>query len=320
MSNFVKQLKFVQGSVSRKELVPSLTHFKIENGEVRGFNGSLAINCPIPFDIDCSPRAEQLIKAIQNCEDTIQMTMTPSGRLSIKSGGFKAFVDCVEGETAHVMPEGDHIDVDGEALLAALKVLAPFIGDDASRPWCNGVLLDGQSAFATNNIVVIEYWIGATFPHRVNVPRNAIKEMLRVGEAPIGMQYTDNSLTFHYTEGRWIRSQLLNTDWPNIRELLDKKMDTEPVHPELFVGLRTIKPFADKLGRVIFTANGIKTHYDEGEGAAYEIEGFGQDAVFALEKLQLLEGVVQSICWAGYPGPCLFYGDRVRGAIIGMRL
>ena len=64
------ELKFVQGSVSRKGFIPELTHFNIKDGMVRGYNGTLALCTPIPFDIDCVPKAEPLIKAIQNCVET----------------------------------------------------------------------------------------------------------------------------------------------------------------------------------------------------------------------------------------------------------
>ena len=179
------ELKFVQGAVAKKDFLPALTHFRIEDGRVRSFNGTLALSTPIQFDINCTPKAEPFIKAIQNCKETVTMTMTPAGRLGIKSGSFKAFIECVEEENYHAEPEGEEFDIDGEALLKALQAVAPFIGDDASRPWSNGVLLKGQSAYATNNVMLVEYWTGTTFPIVCNVPKVAIREMLRIGEAPL---------------------------------------------------------------------------------------------------------------------------------------
>lgn len=316
----LKELKFVQGSVAKKDFLPSLKHFRIEGGFVRGYNGTLALCSPIPFDIDCTPKAEPLVKAIQNCTETVQLSMTPAGRLSVKSGSFKAFIECVEGETPHVEPEGDHIEMDGAALLATLKALAPFIGEDASRPWANGVLLSGQSAFATNNIVLVEYWVGVEFPHVVNVPRMAIKEMLRINEPPTHAQMTDKSMTFHYPDGRWVRTQLLEVGWPDMRKILDKPSTQTPVDVRLFDGLKVLKPFVDKMGRVLFSETGVRTHHEEGEGAAFAIEPFVGAGVYAIEMLELLQGVANTADFTTYPDPCLFYGDRIRGAIIGMLL
>lgn len=313
------ELKFVQGAVAKKDFVPALTHFSIKDGVVRGYNGVLALCTPIPFDISCNPKASPLIKAISNCETTVTLALTPAGRLSIKSGKFKAFIDCVDGDTPHVDPEGEHVVMDGEALLKAIKVVEPFIGDDASRPWTNGVLLLGQSAFATNNVALVEYWTGATFDAPINLPRAAIKEMLRINEAPEAVQRTANSLTFHYKGGRWLRTQLLETTWPDLTRVLNKESAAKPLDPELFVGLDAIKPFADKMGRVIFRDGGIRTHEDATEGSGYDIPNFDHVGVYQLDMLRLLEGTATTIDWSQYPNACMFFGERLRGALIGMK-
>lgn len=315
------ELKFVQGAVAKKDFIPSLTHFVIEDGTVRGYNGMLALCSPIPFDIECKPKAESLVKAIANCTETVQLAMTAAGRLSVKSGKFKAFVDCLpDASTPHVQPEGEHVAIDGGAMLQAIKVVSPFIGDDASRPWSNGVLLLGQSAFATNNITLVEYWTGSTVPRPLNIPRAAIKELLRIDEAPEAVQLTDTSITFHFSGQRWLRTQLFETKWPDLTKVLSRESNPKPLDDRLFEALKTLKPFADKAGRILFRGGGkIATHDDETEGAGYEIEGFDHTGVYQLEMLMLLQNGVTSIDWSLYPSPCMFFGDRLRGAIVGMK-
>ena len=317
----LEQLRFVQGAVAKKDFVPALTHFVIEDGTVRGYNGMLALCSPIPFDIACKPKAEPLVKAISNCTGTVQLALTPAGRLSIKSGKFQAFVNCLpDKDTPHVQPEGEHVVIDGEAMLQAFKVVYPFIGDDASRPWSNGVLLLGQSAFATNNITLVEYWTGSTVPRPLNIPRAAIKELLRIDEAPEAVQLTKTSITFHFSEGRWLRTQLYEIKWPDLTRVLNRESNPQPLDDRLFEALNTLKPFTDKTGRILFRGNGkIATHDDETEGACYEIDGFDHTGVYHIDMLNLLNGTCKSIDWSAYPSPCMFFGDRLRGAIVGMR-
>lgn len=315
----LKELKFVQGAVAKKELLPALTHFRIENGFVRGYNGTIALCAPIPFDIDCNPKAAPMVRAIGHCEDTVQLAMTPKGKLSIRSGKFKAYIECVEGETPHVMPEGEEVEINGEAMLDAFKRLLPFVGDDASRPWSTGVLLLGQSAFATNNVILVECWLGSKFPVVANIPRVAIREMVRIDEPPTYAQMAANSVTFHYSGGRWVRTQLLSTDWPDLYRILNVEANPEPIDERLFEGLAVLKPFTDKLGRVFFTDGKLVTHPESDDGAEYEIPGWNQPGIYNLEMLASLEGVVKQIDFSTYPKPCLFYGERLRGAIIGMR-
>jgi DNA polymerase III sliding clamp (beta) subunit (PCNA family) len=315
------ELRFVMGAVAKKDFLPALTHFVIEDGTVRGYNGTIALCSPIPFDIACKPKAEPLVRAIANCTDTVSLAMTQAGRLSIKSGSFKAFIDCVDGETAHAEPEGDRLELDGAAMLAALKAVQPFIGDDASRVWTNGVLLRGQSAFATNNVSLVEFWIGSTFPVTVNLPRAAVKEIVRIDEAPIHAQIAETSFTLHYANGRWIRTQLLPTDWPDVSRILttEEPVSMKELDKRLFDGLDVLRPFVDKMGRVFFESGNMVTHHGTDEGASFALDDFQVDGVYNIEILRLLDGVATHIDWSLYPRPCLFQGERLRGALIGMR-
>jgi hypothetical protein len=313
-------LKFCAGSVAKKDFVADLKHFAIEGGRVRGFNGTLALCTPIPFDIDCNPNAEQLIKAVSKCDDTIQLSLTKAGRLSVKSAGFKAFIDCVQGETNHVEPEGEFVNFDGALLLKGIQACAPFIGSDASRPWANGVLIKGQSIFATNNVMLVEYWLGSDFPITVNIPRAAVREMQRINEAPITAQVTERSITFHYEGDRWLRTQLFATEWPDLSKVLDRPSQQVPVDERIFAGLENVKAFVDKMGTIYLMPDELRTHMDEQEGAGFAMEGFGAEGKYNIDMLNLLKDTAKTIDWSTYPGPCMFQGERIRGAIIGMRM
>lgn len=315
----LKELKFVQGAISRKDLIPAMKHFAIENGRVRAYNGILALSSPIPFNIDCYPRAETLIKAIANCDDTVTLSITPAGKLSVKSGGFKALIQCVEKSEVHLEPEGERVECDGAALLQAFKVLEPFVGDDASRPWANGILLRGQSAFATCNVVLCEYWVGADFPTVVNIPHAAIKEVIRVNETPKYLQMAKGSITFHYDDGRWIRTQLFDTEWPDLSKVLDRECNAIAVDQRIFEALPKLKPFMDKSGKVIFNPGVISTHEGDEEGGHVEVEGSTMQGIYAMDMISLLNGVALQADFSTYPNPCLFYGERLRGAIIGRK-
>lgn len=316
----LEQLRFVAGAVAKKDFLPAMTHFVIEDGFARSFNGTLAICSPIPLDINCKPKALTLVKAIAQCKETATMSLTPTGRLSIKSGNFRALIDCVEESGVHVLPEGDRIEIDGKLLVDCFKVLEPFIGDDASRPWSNGVLLSGCSAFATCNVVLVEKWLGVQFPRTVVIPLSAVREALRVGEPPTHAQCTDKSFTFHYSDGRWIRTQLLDhTAWPVLDRILNREAKPVPLVQGLFEGLATIKPFADKELRVYFNGETMSTHTNDEEGARMDVPGMQMDGVYAIDMLQLLEGVATTADFSAYPNPCAFFGDMIRGVIIGRR-
>ncbi len=318
--DILKTLRFVRGAVSTKSLVPEMRHFVITDGQVRSFNGNMALSSPIALDIECAPRAVPLVQAITNCDDVVTLGMTPADRLRIKSGAFKAFIDCVPLEgLPHQQPEGNPLDLDGEHVLTAIEKLLPFVGNDASRPWTNGILLRGQSAFATNNVCLVEYWLGVDIPIPLNIPLSAIKEMARIGERPASAQVCEHSVTFHYSDGRWIRTQLYSTEWPDLSKVLDVESNTIPVPEELFKGLANVKPFVEKDGRVYFRNGAVTTSPEDDLGASYVVEGLHNEGIYNIKMLELLDGVANRVDFTAYPDPLMFYGDRLRGAIIGQR-
>jgi len=315
----LKALKFVAGAVAKKDLIPSMQHFCIENGIIRAYNGSIGISCPIPLDINCKPKAIPLVQAISQCNEDypVSLTLTTNGNLRIQNGPYKVTVDCIQEETPHVHAEGDIIHFNGESLRRAFEALQPFIGTDASRPFANGILLHGQSAFATNNVIVVEYWLGTELPFTINIPNDAVKEILRVGEDPIYCQLTKNSVTFHFENDRWIRTGLYNDQWPEVTKILDVEDNAIEVNYGFFPGLEAIRPFVGKLQEVYLSSNMISTSLNKDVGAHYELVDFNYEGCYTISMLELLRGVALRIDFSAYPKPCIFYGDMLRGAIIG---
>lgn len=326
----LEALKFVKGSVARKDPVPALTHFDIRNGAIRGFNGVICMSAPIALDIDCQPKAVPFIKAIEICEgldSTPALSMTTAGKLTIKSGKFKVHIECSPDPFPDIQPEGDRIEV-SPGLLAAFKALAPMIAEDASRPWARGILLREGSAFATNNVVIGQYWVGASLPFDMNIPDECVKEILRVKMDPTGISATPQSVAFHYADGSWIKSQLLTTDWPNVSPVLDRPSSPAPVPPDFFPDLARLAPYADTTRRVFIRGGSLSTHVEEGSGASAAVEGLGETlrGVYNLDLLRSLDGLVASIDLSLYPQPALFFGPNtdagypvLRGAVVGMK-
>lgn len=313
----LSSIKFVQGSIASKGFAPELTHFCIKDGMIRGFNGDLALASPIDLDLNVIPKAKQFIKAIIACKAETAMHITGAGRLCIKSGKFKAFIDCIEETYPNIEPEGDKIALKG-SFIKQLALLKPFIAEDASKPWARGILLDGCTATATNNIVIVQKWIDEPFPIRVNIPETAVRELVRIKEEPTHMSVTENTISFYYANGRWLRSNLVGLDWPDINRVLDAESNPKPVPVGLFDAIQDLKDFVEESGRLIFADGKVMTTRDEGEGASVELDGLPQECCINWRHLAKLEGIAVEIDLAMYPAPCIFYGDNLRGAIVGM--
>lgn len=314
------QLKFVQGAVAKKDFVPALSHFAIRGGKILGYNGQIALCSPIALTLEATPNAKTFIKAIQACGENIQFNVTPGNKLSIKSGSFKAFVACVENESfPTVEPTGVEMDPPSD-FMDAIETLAPFVSEDASKQWSRGVMFRGQSAFATNNVILLEYWLGAKFPHEMNIPAEAIAELLRIKEDPIKLRVDENSITFLYEGDRWLRSSLYSTEWPDVSKMLEFGGNPEPVPPGFYEAIEMLKPFTDKLDSIYLLEDEITTSLEEGEGSSVDVKGVFGKARYSAEHLLLLRDVAETADFRQYPSPGTFRGKNVRGLFTGMRL
>lgn len=314
-------LKFVQGAVARKDFVHALTHFEIKGGYVKGFNGTMTLCAPIDLDLDVTPKASTFSRAILTCKDVIQITQTNAGRLSIKSGKFRALVECTNDTFPLTMPEGDSIDFPKAGVLVALKALFPFVAKDASRPWACGILLRDHSAFATNNSVLIEYWLGYKFPIPLNIPKAAVEEMIRINEEPERMQCTENSVTFFYSGDRWLKTQLYSLEWPDLGKVFgDVASNLVPIPDGLWEALESLQPFVDKLRRIYIKDGMLSTDREDAHGALMEVTNLIGSGIYNVDYLLELQGIAEQIDlhWRDGKG-IFFYGAGIRGAMMGQR-
>ena len=313
-------LNFVKGAVAKAGFVPALTHFRISRGTVRGFNGQMALSSPIATDLDCSPNAKQFVCALNACKETVALHLK-NGRLVVQSGGFKCNVDCDDpANFPDIVPSGRFFNV-GPEFYDSLVTLEPFISEDENRPWSCGILLEAQSAFATNNIVAVECWHGLGLPLRVNLPADSVREILRVGEAPYRLQIEEHRISFHWPDGRWLATQLLTAEWPDIRGVIEKAQGTQEVaNPQLFDALEQLLPLCEKGDACYFLGDQMATSAEpEAEGASVVMPCPAKGAYNA-RQLAKLRGLVQTVGWDAYPAPVPFFGATCRGVILGRKI
>lgn len=321
----LRELKFIVGAVAKKDYVPALTHIKIKNGWAQGFNGELSSACRIALDLDVMPLAPRMIEAIAACKDTVALTMTPAGKLSVKSGSFKSFVPCMEATDEALqtfpLPEGERQPVD-EQFLEMLKALQPFMSDDASRPWAQGIMLDKNFAFATNNVMLAQYWHGIDVPVKVTIPALAVNEIIKLKETPTHIQSTDNSVTVWFGPEKWMRTQLVENGFPEQVYDIMESPGQEGIPIEQLVGfheaLETLKRFVDETGSVHFLDGVIATTKEAEDGTHIEVPGVPQGPSFNIKYLLLLADA-RAIDFTPFPAPCRFWGKnrRLRGIFTG---
>ena len=315
----IDSLKFIKGGVSKNELLSSTTHLQIKNNRITTYNGTFSISAPVSIDLNCNPHAISFVKCIDSCEEIISFSSGNKGDLNIKSGKFKANIKCSIEDGLCIIPEGEIISIDGERLISCLSMLYPFVSTNPIHTWAKSVLISKQSAFATNNICLVEYWLGDMFPIELSLPAITIVELVKLKQAPISMQICENSITFHYDGEKWIKTHLIAEKWPDIRKFLDGFSNQKEIPSDLFKGLETIKPFVNNLNQVFISKNRVSTTNNHETGVSFDVDMLDCSGIFSLDMLLLLKNRATSIDLTTWPKPCHFRGDNMRGAIIGMR-
>lgn len=323
----LESLKFVTAAIARKDFVPELTHYKIEDGRVTCFNGIFALSSDIDIDLDVRPQGAKFLAALRAAPDeTIALNMTPAGKLAVKSGKFKAYIECIEAKfQTFVEPEGEDVEL-GEHFIKGLRALSPLMGIDASRPWLMGIRIQGPFMFATNNVMLGQYWHGADLPHNVAIPDLVVNELLRINEIPTRVQLADRSITFWFGENRWMRTNLLDDGrWP--LELFERILSTETTEQtefpdEFFEDVDLLKPFLNDSGTVYLTPEYMSTSQHEGDGTQVEValKGITTMQAYHHKQLMILKEVAKTVDWTTYPNPIMFRGERLRGALVGQRV
>lgn len=318
----IDQLKFVSRGIAKSDQIHSLTHFAIHKGRVTGFNGALSLSAPLPLSFDAAPAAIPFLRALDACEETISITQESASKIVVRSGTFKASVPCLDLKTIPKSePEGVSLPCTG--IVAAFTTLKPFICTNPDRPALCSVLFREESAYATNNICVVQYWLGFAVPNWANVPVDIVDEVLRNKEEPVRMQLSDTSITFHYPDGRWIKCQLNSAEWPNLGQVLDiawKEAKLVPVAEELREGCRKLGKYVGKSGgKTYFRGTDVATAKEDSE------DGIATVATATPGKgcywTKYLSDVLQTATMADFekfPKPVPFVGDKVRGAIVGV--
>lgn len=321
----LSSLEIVKGAVSRKDLSPVLRHLLIRHGWVMATNGRMTIYTPIEGldEFDMIVPADKFITAVKACKNP-KFKITDTGRLSITGGGFRALLPLMNG-VEFPTPKQTGTMISDDSFIHGLTLAHEFMGDDASRPWSNGVLFHKGYVYATNNVIMVRADIGWTGP-TVNVPSFLVEELLRIKKKPTGIRVDEHTITLQLEDNVWINSVLLPSGWPNAKALFDRTPfdGVKPIPDGLGETIKNLVPFCPnpKMPVIVFSEEGVSTESGDQE-AAVQVEGLSKSRWRAEPLIRLLSGASGSsisIDFSLYPAACPWIRENgSEGLIIGLR-
>lgn len=316
-------LKFVRAALDDSGYNRAFSHFKIRGGRISATNGQLAVQTPIPIDIDCCPHGESFIKAVAACDDVISFHLE-GGSLVVRSGKFKSHVPTCDPDLfPDYYPTGERFPI-GQEIMPILRKLLPFVATDDRRPWACGIQFVNNSAIATNSICVVEAWLPVAFPVIANLPRAAVAELVRLKIEPEGLQVSPEAVTFHLPGGAWVSSRVMTYEWPDVGKIFEQGaqysggyMSGEQL-ASILDDVSKLEKFTDDFNSVHFHKEGISTSREDDPGTSIANPSAPKQGVFRADQLSALKGVIDRIGFGAYPAPIPFFGgDNLRGVMVG---
>lgn len=317
------ELKFVEGAVADKDIIPILTHFCIHDGCIQGADTRLAIETPCK-DLkghSFTVPADKFIRAVLACDGEPTIAITETGKVAVKQGRFKAFLPSLDAANfpRRVIPP--RIADAPKNLLSVFKLLLPFISQDASRAWSLGIWVKDGYAYATNNVALVRTPLDTTLAD-VNIPAYFVKEVIRIGQNPVALHQDTSGIAVSYADGSWVCGQIYRDGWPDVSAKFDGIKDAAltPVPDGLVKTIQKLLPFCPdpKYPTLKFTSEGVST-LDGEHSAEMGFDGL-PDTAFRAEVLQMVADVATSWDLTKYPTPVPFVGNHIEGMFVGVRV
>jgi hypothetical protein len=297
----------------------------VNNQWITAFNGVVALGTRVQQQLIAAPHNKRLETALAACDpNDMQITQLVDGRLHVRSGDIQAFVPCCPGDRAKLLvwptPDAVQTAVD-DTFRAAIIRVGVLANAKAQSVLCAAIVLNSGGCIATNNTCIMEYWHGFGMRDGIQIPKVIVPLLNKIKRKLTGFGWSESSCTFHFEDGSWLKSMLYTEKNIDLRALLNKgQMKNSIVPPQdFFTVVGKLAKFAYD-GKV-YCGGGVITAYENaaremsGEGA-YEVPGAPYDLAFDAGDLLTVAPFVQSLDFRALPNAAMFYGDRMRMAVV----
>jgi len=319
-SQLLEALQFCS-CVSEKVGAAFETHIGLKDKWAIAFNGIVAAGSPIVEDIYCYPHNMLLIEALSKCDESFTLTQLDNSRLAIKSGKFKATVPCLDPELMqNAFPDPQIVGITNK-FKDAVEAVGVIASENAQHVLTASVLMNGSTVISTNRVMVLEYWHGLDLPPNVPLPKEFVTALTKQKKNLTGFGFSNNSATFYFEDGCWLKTQLYADSWPDMNRILSLRGNLWTIDPNFYKALDAVEPFSED-GNVYFDTNLIMSHAEAAEGAQYECAGLPKGVIYPIKQLKIIKPFVKRIDYMADglndSSYCLvFEGDVCRGIIAG---
>lgn len=317
-ASLIAALKFL--SVAQKKAGPTNVQFShLTQNWAAASDGILTVATKIDEDLQACPHTLQFIDALAKASDEVSITQLNENALAVSSGVFRALVPCVGFDEVPIIGPDPQCAVIDDRIKLAFAAVAPLATEGAPNATFAAVLLQANSAVATNGHALLEYWHGIDLPPGLLLPKASAQAIAKCAKPLVGFGFDQtkwSSATFYFDDGSWIKTQLFGERYPAFEQVLNiEGLNPWPVPPEFFAAVRAVESFSEN-GNVYFEDGAIaSTSYSE-QATTYKVEGLPERMGFNAKYLLMVEEAFKSAHFGN--NKVIFFGENMRGAIMGL--
>lgn len=295
------------------------THAMLWNGYISTYNGIVMYGHKIDTPLQALPHYGLLLKALKATDgDAVQITQLDQKRIQVKQKGFRTIVPCLDDFSlvSRTAPDNPVSMLDSR-MREGFEIMKQIANKRGETVMQSAVLVSNGFMVACDNHMLGMFWHGIGFPE-LAVPADFIEAVLKVAKPLVSFGYTaDQSLTFYFDDGSFIRTQLyaekypdwqraMPTDWSNLQQLPD----------DFFKALNKIEPFVPKDKTSVYASENLfHTDGDKEHGTAVDCPGLlYAEGGLDIDRLLKLEGRITHIDYTA-KDRTRFVGENFRGVL-----
>ncbi len=281
-------------------------------------NDILTIGVKIEEDLIACPQTTQFEDALKKVGEELAITQLSENSICVTSGAFKAIIPCVALNQLSLNAPDIKAGNITDSIKDAFKVVGPLATQGASTAAFSSVLLQANSAVATNGHILVEYWHGIDLPPDMLIPKEAVTAILKCGKSLTGFGYSGPSATFWFEDDSFIKTQLYNEHFVNYEHALQcDNSDLHEIPNEFFKAISVIKAFT-RNGIVYLEEGQLSSNELETEATTYKIEGLPKGISFNCKYLLMIKSSFKKVNFDIKENKAFFFGDNVRGLLMGI--
>jgi hypothetical protein len=204
-----------------------------------------------------------------------------------------------------------------DGFLDSLKLVAPFMSEDATRAWSTSVLFKDGYAWATNNLALVRTPAPASlFKRAVAIPAAAVNHLCTLDA--IDLIDLDDKGSVTVVAGKsGFRFTTMSTEWPeSIKTMFAAMPKTLPPLPkEMVEATSTIAKLSNRFASL--DARAVRSSTDQLD-STYEIEVAKGKGTFSARLLALIALYATHADFSFFPKPVFFKGEKIEGTAVGM--